>query len=81
MKKVLMDNEKEGVSFSVKVVTVFTDVLKYPYSYLQFPITALREIRILQLLKNGNIVNLLEICRTKGILSNYAIITNLTVTH
>ncbi|KAJ8688605.1 hypothetical protein QAD02_024400 [Eretmocerus hayati] len=43
MKKVLMENEKEG-----------------------FPITALREIRILQLLKNENIVNLIEICRTKA---------------
>ena len=28
--------------------------------------TALREIRILQLLKHDNIVNLVEICRTKG---------------
>ncbi|XP_065209739.1 cyclin-dependent kinase 9 [Planococcus citri] len=43
MKKVLMDNEKEG-----------------------FPITALREIRILQLLKHDNVVNLIEICRTKA---------------
>lgn len=43
MKKVLMDNEKEG-----------------------FPITALREIRILQLLKHHNVVNLIEICRTKA---------------
>lgn len=42
LKKVLMENEKEG-----------------------FPITALREIRILQLLKNENVVNLIEICRTK----------------
>lgn len=33
---------------------------------LQFPITALREIRILQLLKHENVVNLLEICRTKA---------------
>ena len=40
LKKVLMDNEKEG-----------------------FPITALREIRILQLLNHENIVNLQEICR------------------
>ena len=32
----------------------------------QFPITALREIRILQLLKHENVVNLIEICRTKG---------------
>lgn len=47
MKKVLMDNEKEG-----------------------FPITALREIRILQLLKHDNVVNLIEICRTKANASN-----------
>lgn len=32
----------------------------------QFPITALREIRILQLLKHDNVVNLLEICQTRG---------------
>lgn len=47
LKKVLMENEKEG-----------------------FPITALREIRILQLLKHENVVNLIEICRTKASLSN-----------
>ncbi|KAH8348139.1 cyclin-dependent kinase 9 [Drosophila takahashii] len=47
MKKVLMDNEKEG-----------------------FPITALREIRILQLLKHENVVNLIEICRTKATATN-----------
>uniref|UniRef100_T1DG48 Putative cyclin-dependent protein kinase n=1 Tax=Cupiennius salei TaxID=6928 RepID=T1DG48_CUPSA len=41
LKKVLMENEKEG-----------------------FPITALREIKILQLLKHENVVNLIEICRT-----------------
>jgi len=44
LKKVLMENEKEG-----------------------FPITALREIKILQLLKHENVVNLIEICRTKDI--------------
>eukprot|EP00095_Tigriopus_kingsejongensis_P012351 snap_masked-scaffold198_size266703-processed-gene-1.6 protein:Tk12351 transcript:snap_masked-scaffold198_size266703-processed-gene-1.6-mRNA-1 annotation:"cyclin-dependent kinase 9-like" len=43
LKKVLMDNEKEG-----------------------FPITALREIKILQLLRHENIVNLIEICRSKA---------------
>ncbi|KAB7506203.1 Cyclin-dependent kinase 9 [Armadillidium nasatum] len=42
LKKVLMENEKEG-----------------------FPITALREIKILQQLKHDNIVKLNEICRTK----------------
>jgi len=31
-----------------------------------FPITALREIRILQLLRHDNIVRLIEICRTKA---------------
>ena len=40
--------------------------------FLQFPITALREIRILQLLKHENVVNLIEICRTKGkLIPNY----------
>ncbi|TRY77905.1 hypothetical protein TCAL_08118 [Tigriopus californicus] len=43
LKKVLMDNEKEG-----------------------FPITALREVKILQLLTHDNIVNLIEICRSKA---------------
>ncbi|XP_019619250.1 PREDICTED: cyclin-dependent kinase 9-like isoform X1 [Branchiostoma belcheri] len=42
LKKVLMENEKEG-----------------------FPITALREIKILQMVKHENVVQLLEICRTK----------------
>lgn len=37
---------------------------------LQFPITALREIRILQLLKHENVVNLIEICRTKATVHN-----------
>lgn len=31
-----------------------------------FPITALREIKILQLLKHENVVNLIEICRTSS---------------
>uniref|UniRef100_A0A8C4SZA8 Cyclin-dependent kinase 9 (CDC2-related kinase) n=1 Tax=Erpetoichthys calabaricus TaxID=27687 RepID=A0A8C4SZA8_ERPCA len=33
--------------------------------FMPFPITALREIKILQLLKHENVVNLIEICRTK----------------
>lgn len=48
LKKVLMENEKEG-----------------------FPITALREIKILQLLKHENVVNLIEICRTKANSAKY----------
>ena len=51
LKKVLMENEKEG-----------------------FPITALREIRILQLLRHENIVNLIEICRTKATQFNRLVI-------
>ncbi|PVD22424.1 hypothetical protein C0Q70_18236 [Pomacea canaliculata] len=43
MKRVLLDNEKEG-----------------------FPITALREIKILQQLHHENIVHLIEICRTRA---------------
>lgn len=48
LKKVLMENEKEG-----------------------FPITALREIKILQILKHENVVNLIEICRTSNNTVNY----------
>ena len=44
LKKVRMENEKEG-----------------------FPMTALREIRILQLLKHKNVMELIEICRSRGI--------------
>ncbi|XP_043476430.1 cyclin-dependent kinase 9-like [Leptopilina heterotoma] len=47
MKKVLLNNDKEG-----------------------FPITALREIKILQLLKHKNIVNLIEICKKSAISGN-----------
>ncbi|XP_065344640.1 cyclin-dependent kinase 9-like [Cloeon dipterum] len=42
LKKVLMENEKEG-----------------------YPITALRELKILQNLKHENVVELIEVCRTK----------------
>lgn len=47
LKKVRMENEKEG-----------------------FPMTALREIRILQLLKHENVMELIEICRSRGIDEN-----------
>ncbi len=36
--------------------------------FVQFPMTSLREIRILQLLNHENIVPLVEICRAKGVL-------------
>src|SRR5258705_8043719 len=41
----------------------------FPYTTL-FRSTALREIKILQLLKHENVVNLIEICRTKANQSN-----------
>lgn len=47
---------------------VYYKLIKH-YTF-QFPITALREIRILQLLKHENVVNLIEICRTKASHSN-----------
>ena len=55
-----MENEKEGVSVPA-VLRVIRGVL-----WPQFPMTALREIRVLQHLKHDNIVNLIEICRSKG---------------
>lgn len=53
---------------SYECISVSTQAfLKIPLTALfQFPITALREIKILQLLKHENVVNLIEICRTKG---------------
>lgn len=46
----------------------FSELITYknPSMSVQFPITALREIRILQLLKHENVVNLIEIVRTKA---------------
>ncbi|KAF5305615.1 hypothetical protein FQR65_LT07695 [Abscondita terminalis] len=52
MKKVLMENEKEG-----------------------FPITALREIRILQRLKHENVVSLIEICHKRACQQNKCLST------
>ena len=37
-----------------------------PSSCAQFPMTALREIRILQLLNHENVIDLVEVCRSKG---------------
>jgi len=73
LKKVLMENEKEGVrtcSSILRCTVDYVDVTRHPVFCCfsrQFPITALREIKILQLLKHENVVNLIEICRTKGV--------------
>lgn len=53
LKKVRMENEKEG-----------------------FPMTALREIRILQLLKHENVMELIEICRSKSMSDNCMVTYN-----
>jgi len=37
---------------------------------LQFPITALREVKILKLLNHENVINLIEICHSKGTAAN-----------
>lgn len=73
MKKVLMENEKDGVSLSRLIFLM--QILQYRLFLFQFPITALREIRILQLLKHENIINLIEICRTKANAGNRCIST------
>ena len=45
-----------------------------------FPMTALREIRILQLLKHENVMELIEICRSRGIYATCIIISNVIET-
>lgn len=62
-----MDNEKEGVSSSA------CDTIHLPQpsliacpSYMQFPITAIREIKILKVLNHKNVVRLKEIVTSKG---------------
>jgi serine/threonine protein kinase len=50
----------------IVVIAIIIIIVNVVYIF-QFPITALREIRILQLLKHENVVNLIEICRTKGL--------------
>ena len=53
--------EREGLQGGVGYHLLVVDCV----SVLQFPMTALREIRILKLLKHENVVNLVEICRSK----------------
>lgn len=67
-----MENEGEGVSLKLKIVNchIVSPETNDFYFYLQFPIAALREIRLLQRLKHENIIKFVEICRTKATLSN-----------
>jgi cyclin-dependent kinase 9 len=59
LKKVLMDNENEGVCFCRISLSMFLDLI---FSTFQFPITALREIKMLQMVRHENITELIEIC-------------------
>jgi cyclin-dependent kinase 9 len=58
LKKILMENEKEGVSLNFIAFPSIIYILK-------FPITALREIKMLKLLRHPNITELIEVCTCK----------------
>jgi serine/threonine protein kinase len=66
LKKVL-----ETVIVVIAIIIVVVVVADVMYA-LQFPISARREIRILQTLKHENLVNLLEVSRTKGLCILYS---------
>lgn len=60
LKKVKMDNEKEGVWYALIIHTT--------YRFWQFPITAIREIKILKMLEGKpNIIRLKEIYTSKSL--------------
>ncbi|CAB0037000.1 unnamed protein product [Trichogramma brassicae] len=61
------DNYMEEFNFPLcEESSKYDKVAKIGQGTFGFPITALREIKILQRLKNENIVNLIEVCRTKA---------------
>ncbi|VDM28470.1 unnamed protein product [Toxocara canis] len=64
LKKILMENEKEGVSSTRCSVFIA----------FEFPITALREVKMLQKLKHKHITELIEICSSKGMMLFYQLI-------
>lgn len=82
-----MDKEKEGVSSPLSYrTTIFCAILIMLCVCVscvcaQFPITAIREIKILQQLQHPNIVNLKEIVTTKGTFANHGVTTVNVVTH
>lgn len=73
LKRVRMDNEKEGVRFTRSPHTSHTSARPgLPFLTLvapppQFPITAIREIKILKILNHKNVVRLQEIVTSKGL--------------
>jgi CTD kinase subunit alpha len=56
LKKIRMEGERDGVSFSA-----FPFTSNHHANILQFPVTAIREIKLLQSLNHVNIVPLLEV--------------------
>ncbi|KAJ6814679.1 cyclin-dependent kinase C-2 [Iris pallida] len=78
LKKIRMDNEREGVCFFFfsiiyNIIHLFLYVTElYPsscdlsYIILQFPITAIREIKILKKLHHENVIQLKEIVTSPG---------------
>ena len=74
LKKIRMDNEREGVSIPLPLL--MARVVKFvPVAHLdsfelnpaQFPITAIREIKILKKLHHQNVINLKEIVTSPGL--------------
>lgn len=74
LKRVRMDNEKEGVSRSAaqgegkggETLRRASLLTRGPLSPPQFPVTAIREIKILKVLNHKNVVQLKEIVTSKG---------------
>ena len=73
LKKIRMDNEREGVSIPLpllmaRVKFVLVAALNsFELNPAQFPITAIREIKILKKLHHQNVINLKEIVTSPGL--------------
>jgi CTD kinase subunit alpha len=65
LKRIRMETEKEGVSKLCEIFDCF-ESCKYLHLFTQFPITAMREIKLLQKLRHKRIVQLTEIMVSKG---------------
>tara|TARA_B110001452_G_scaffold114443_1_gene94940 strand:- start:8271 stop:8642 length:372 start_codon:yes stop_codon:yes gene_type:complete len=76
LKRVRMDNEKEGVSRFCRqgereggeTLRRASRLTRGPVPPPQFPVTAIREIKILKVLNHKNVVQLKEIVTSKGAL-------------
>lgn len=71
LKKIRMDNEREGVCISFfcaqfLCMNLFVGISLKFILYLKFPITAIREIKILKKLNHQNVIQLKEIVTSPG---------------